>query len=383
MKTVQSNGHKSLPRQSPSPMIALHDPGSDGRNSGNRRIREVLLIGGAGFVGSVLARKLISCGYRVTIMDALVFGDESIRGLYGRPDFDVVRGDLRSVESIVRSVKSADAVVHLGGLVGDPACDLDERVTLEINLEATRTIAEASRGLGVQRLIFASSCSVYGLTQGEVDENSELSPVSVYARTKMDSEKLLLALDNEQFTATALRFGTFYGLSPRQRFDLVVNMLAAKATTEGEITIFGGSQWRPFLHVSDGADAVIRCLQAPKALIAGQVFNVGSDDENYTLVQVAQLVMELIPGTRVNYEDPQAVEADYRVSFRKIREQLGFVPDHTIADGVTEIQEAIASGAIDTYLDDRYSNIKTLAGMGDSELMRSRKLVPSLGLARS
>jgi nucleoside-diphosphate-sugar epimerase len=334
---------------------------SNGGHPADQRIRDVLVIGGAGFVGSVLVRELIALGYRVTVMDALVYGDESIRALYGRPDFDVVPGDLRSVESIVRSVKSADAVIHLGGLVGDPACAVDEQLTLDINLHATRTIAEASRGLGVKRLVFASSCSVYGASEGTIDELTPLKPISTYAQTKMDSEKLLLSLDNPYFTTVILRFGTFFGLSPRPRFDLVVNMLVAKALADREITIFGGDQWRPFIHVRDGALALSQCLSAPLEAVKGEVFNVGSDAENHSLAEIAEMVAELVEGTRVNYVPAASSEASYRVSFAKISDRLGFHPKYSLAHGLQELKEAIESGEISHYLDHRYSNIKALA----------------------
>ncbi|MDQ3620046.1 MAG: SDR family oxidoreductase [Actinomycetota bacterium] len=340
------------------------------------RVRDVLVIGGAGFVGSVLVRELIEHGYRVTVMDALMYGDESIRDLYGRPDFDVVKGDLRSVESIVRSVKSTDAVIHLGGLVGDPACNLDEKLTQDINLHATRTIAEAARGLGVRRMIFASSCSVYGVGAGTVDEDSPLHPVSAYAQTKVDSEKLLLSLNNDEFSPVILRFGTFYGLSPRPRFDLVVNMLVAKALAESEISIFGGQQVRPFVHVRDGARVISQCLRAPLSAVKGQVFNVGSDSENHSLAEVAEMVRAMVEGTRVNYEEAAAAEADYRVSFAKIRDRLGFENSITLADGLLELKEALESGTIAHYLDQKYSNVKALASGDAGRLLGYRVEAP-------
>jgi nucleoside-diphosphate-sugar epimerase len=335
--------------------------------SESQPIRNVLVVGGAGFVGSVLIPKLLDRGYHVRVMDSLVYGDDGIRHLSGRPGFELVDGDLRSLESIVRCSRDADAVIHLGALVGDPVCALDENLTLEINLKATRNLAEVARGIGVRRFIFASTCSVYGATDELLDETSALGPVSLYARSKMESEQLTLALDNHEFSTVALRFGTFYGLSPRPRFDLIVNMLVAKAIHDKEITIFGGEQWRPFLHVDDGAEAIVRCLEAPEEAVKGHIFNVGFDDQNYTLSQIAEQIAEAIAGVRIVYKKKADVEASYRVSFAKMREVLDFVPRNTLAEGIEQIAAAIQDGEVAHYLDARYSNIKSLTlGNGGS-----------------
>jgi nucleoside-diphosphate-sugar epimerase len=334
-------------------------------------LRNVLVVGGAGFVGSVLLPKLLDRGYHVKVMDSLVYGDDGIRHLNGRPGFEMVEGDLRSLESIVRSSRDADAVVHLGALVGDPACALDENLTLEINLKATQNLAEVARGIGVRRFIFASTCSVYGATEELLDETSALGPVSLYARSKMESEQLTLALDNHEFSTVALRFGTFYGLSPRPRFDLIVNMLVAKAIHDKEITIFGGDQWRPFLHVDDGAEAIVRCLEAPGEAVKGQIFNVGSDDQNYTLRQIADEIAKTMDGVRVVFKKKAEEEASYRVSFAKIRGILDFVPRNTLAEGIEQISAAIQDGEVSHYLDARYSNIKSLTLNGAELVQKS------------
>jgi nucleoside-diphosphate-sugar epimerase len=339
----------------------------EGQMDKSKPIRNVLVVGGAGFVGSVLIPKLLDRGYHVRVMDSLVYGDEGIRHLNGRPRYEMVDGDLRSLESIVRSSRDADAVVHLGALVGDPACALDENLTLEINLKATQNLAEVARGIGVRRFIFASTCSVYGATDELLDETSPLGPVSLYARSKMESEQLTLALDNHEFSSVALRFGTFYGLSPRPRFDLVVNMLVAKAIHDKEITVFGGDQWRPFLHVDDGAEAIVRCLEAPENVVKGQIFNVGADDQNYTLGHIAEEIAKHIRDVKVVYGEKSADEANYRVSFEKIRTVLNFVPRNTLAQGIEQIGAAVQGGDVAHYLDARYSNIKSLTlGNGGS-----------------
>jgi nucleoside-diphosphate-sugar epimerase len=339
-----------------------------------RTIRHVLVIGGAGYIGSILVRKLLNRGYRVTILDALLYGDDSIRDLYGRQGFELIHDDIRNVEAVVRAMQYADAVVHLGALVGDPACALDEKLALEINLAATRMIAEAARGFGVQRFIFASTCSVYGASDQLLDERSALNPVSLYARTKIDSERVLLALNDDCFAPVILRFATVYGLSPRPRFDLVVNLLAAQAVCEKRITIYGGSQWRPFIHVDDAAEAILKCLEAPLQAVKGQTFNVGSDDQNYQIDQLGDLIKGLITEVEVIRQGEDADRRNYRVSFAKIREHLGFTPRHTVVDGVLEIKAAIEDGRIRDYRDARYSNYKTLSNEGNITLIRRTQI---------
>jgi len=325
----------------------------------------VLVIGGAGYLGSVLVRTLLERVEHVTVMDAFLFGEEGIRDIAEDPRINVVRGDLRDLEAIVRACRDADAVVHLGGLVGDPACALDRQLTIDVNLEATRTIVRAARGLGVQRFVFASSCSVYGSSDDLLDEDSPLEPVSLYAASKMESERILLEFQREDFAPVILRFGTFYGLSPRPRFDLIVNMLAAKAATEGAITVFGGDQWRPFIHVVDGCRAIVAALLAPVDDVAGEIFNVGSDRENHTIREVAELVREELPRTRVDILEDQQDPANYRVSFDKIKRTLGFEPEHRLEEAIREIHVAIASGSLEDYSAERYSNVRAMAAVVD------------------
>ena len=337
-------------------------------------VRNVLVIGGAGYIGSVLVRKLLDRGYTVTALDGLIYGDESIRDLYGQPGFELIHDDLRNIEAVVRALQYADAVVHLGALVGDPACALDKKLTLEINLAATRMIAEAARGFGVQRFIFASTCSVYGASDQLLDEHSALSPISLYARTKIDSERVLLALNRDRFAPIILRFGTVYGLSPRPRFDLVINLLAAEAVCDKSITIFGGDQWRPFIHVDDAAEAILKCLEAPLHAVKGQVFNVGSDDQNYQIAKLGDLIKGLVPDVQVIHKGDEVDKRNYRVSFAKIRKHLGFTPRRTVPEGILEIKAAIEDGRIRDYRDAHYSNYKTLSDEGNANLIRHTQM---------
>lgn len=325
-----------------------------------RQPASICVVGGAGFLGSVLAELLLDEGYEVTILDAFLYGDEGIRHLLDRPALSLVSGDLRDITATVRAFRYADAVVHLGALVGDPACDIDERLTLEINRDASAKAAAIASGLGIERFIFASTCSVYGASDDLLDEESPLDPISVYARSKMETEELLLAQSGHGFWPTVLRFGTLYGRSQRERFDLVVNLLTAQAVVTGEITVFGGSQWRPFVHVRDVADAILGCLRAPCRTVGGRVFNVGGDEQNHTLAEIVDIISAAVPSVQVHVAPGIAQEADYRVSFARIRSAIGFVPRRTIADGVAEIAASIARGAVSDYTDPRYSNYKAL-----------------------
>lgn len=327
----------------------------------------VLVIGGAGYIGSVLCRFLLEQGYRVRVLDALLYGDIAIRALLSDSRFTFLRGDSRDVAALVRAMKGVHSVVHLGEIVGDPACALDEHLTLEVNLVATRTIGLVAKGYGVRRLVYASSCSVYGALLSLVDEESEQNPVSLYARVKVAAERALLELKSTEFSPVVLRLATVYGISPRPRFDLAVNALAAEAATAGQITIFGGSQWRPFVHVRDVARAIMLCLAKPESLVGGQTFNVGSDDQNLTINQLGDLIRDCLPGTEIK----QAAEAmdprSYHVSFAKIRDQLGFEPQEQIPKAIDEIAAVLRQGIVADHRDPRYSNVEYLSRLRADE----------------
>lgn len=344
------------------------------RREQDGRIHHVLVVGGAGYIGSVLCRQLLQQGYSVRVLDALLYGPEPIAGLLGHPRFELIEGDSRDIGDVFRAMLDMDAVVHLGELVGDPACALDEKLTLEINLAATRMLAEAARGYGIKRFIYASSCSVYGAGSEILDERSALNPMSLYARAKIGSEHVLAGLAGPGFQPVILRFATVYGLSPRPRFDLVVNLLTARAVCEGEITIIGGQQWRPFAHVADVARAIVLCLEAPLALVEGQTFNVGSDEQNLTIAQVGDLIQGLVPGARLSRQEQDADQRDYHVSFARIRRELGFLPWHTIAEGVLEVANALRTGEILDYRDKRYSNYQFLSDPNQRSLIAARHI---------
>ena len=334
------------------------------------RMRRALVIGGAGYIGSALLPMLLEDGYQVRILDLLIYGKDPIRPWLEDPRLEVMPADFRQVDRVVNAMQDVDVVIHLGALVGDPACDIDEGLTMEINLMATRMIAEVAKGSGVRYFIFASTCSVYGSAELTTDENSSLKPVSLYARSKAASEKVLLQMTDDNFAPVILRFGTVYGLSGRYRFDLVVNLLTAKALIDGEITIMGGNQWRPFIHVQDTARSIMHVLHAPVDNVRGHIFNVGSDEQNFTIRQIGELIHSYVPEAQIVNKGDITDPSNYHVSFSKIRKLLGFVPDWTVETGIEQVMQAIQQGLVKDYREPQYSNIKFLQMEGIMRLDR-------------
>ena len=344
-----------------------------------RNPENVLVIGGAGYIGSVLVRKLLKRGYKVRVLDALIFGKSSLQDIIGHPDFQLQKGDFRNVEDVVESMQSIDAVIHLGAIVGDPACSIDDKLTIEVNLAAVRMLAEVAKGNKVSKFVFASTCSVYGASNNVLDENSLLNPVSLYAETKRQAEEVLLNMQSHDFAPTILRLATVHGFSYRPRFDLVVNLLAAKAIFENSITIFGGEQWRPFIHVSDVADAFIKVIEAPREIIAGEIFNVGSNRENYQIKEIGNIIKKLRPETIVHVDTASNDKRNYKVKFDKIRIILGFEPKITVREGILEIWNAIGEGKVKDYKLPQYNNYRFLQ---DEDNLLKVKVETSLSIIK-
>ncbi len=342
----------------------------------------VLVLGGAGYIGSVLVRELLDRGEKVRVLDSLLYGSEPLDGVLGHPNLDLIVGDCRNIQDVISSMKGVGSVVHLAAIVGDPACEVDRQTTLEVNYAATRMIVEIARAHGVRRFIFASSCSVYGIADDVVDERSPVNPISLYAETKVNSEKALLAAESDSFHPTVLRFATIFGLGYRPRFDLVVNLLSAKAHQEGVITIFNGGQWRPFIHVRDVAKSILTILDAPLQRVGGQVFNVGDSRLNHTLTDVAELIRSLLPNTKIEHIENDD-KRNYRVNFDRIR-SLGFSATFMLEDGVKEMIHGLSTGAIGDYTNLRYHNQRFIKTAGthpnksglDTEIMAAFSRVP-------
>ncbi|MDA0658522.1 MAG: SDR family oxidoreductase [Planctomycetota bacterium] len=336
----------------------------------NLESRRVLVIGGGGYIGSALLPKLLDSGYQVRLLDMLLFGDSAISKVANHPNLEIVREDFRDVQKVLECMRGVGSVIHLGAIVGDPACSLDESLTIDVNLSATRMIAELARDQGIERFIFASTCSVYGACDETLDERSEVKPISLYGHTKLASERVLQNLVTDEFRPSIVRFATIYGLSGRTRFDLVVNVLAAKAKLEGQITVFGGDQWRPFIHVDDAALAVARILAAPTELVGGQIYNVGSNEQNFTIRQIGQIVHQCVPDAELIVNDDDVDKRNYRVDFSKIRNELNFTPQWTVEQGIQQVLDAIASGEVTDYREAQYSNVKFLTTGGSSRFAR-------------
>ena len=326
----------------------------------------VLVVGGAGYIGSLLVERLLDKGHRVRVLDCLLYGDEPLRPFKNHPDFELVVGDCRNIQDMVKAVRGVESIVHLAAIVGDPACEQNGEAALETNYAATRMLIEISKGHGVSRLLFASSCSVYGAADVEVDEKAAVRPISLYGRTKVDSEQALLDARSTTFHPTILRFATVFGLSYRPRFDLVVNLLAARAKQEGVITIYNGEQWRPFIHVRDLAEAIFRVLDAPAGLVSGEIFNVGDKRLNYTLSQVADTIRAVFPNVRVEHVE-NSDRRNYRVNFDKLFNRTGFRARYTLRDGVEELRKAFDERLITDYMDLRYHNQRYLKVAGSPE----------------
>jgi nucleoside-diphosphate-sugar epimerase len=326
----------------------------------------VLVIGGAGYIGCCLVRRLLEEGRHVRVLDNAVYGLEPIQDLLNHPNLEYLHGDSRNIQDVVKAVRQVSSIVHLAAIVGDPACELDQKTTIEINYAATRMLIEVAKGYGVERFLFASSCSVYGATDEFMDENSTVEPVSLYGETKVSSEQALIESASANFHPVIMRFATVFGLSNRPRFDLVVNLLSAKAKQDGKITIFNGQQWRPFVHVTDLAEGIILLLNAPLSAVSREIYNVGDNRLNHTLTEVAEVIQHVFPGTRVE-QDENSDRRNYRVNFDKIEKRVGFRCHYMLEDGVREIKAAFDSSQILNYRDIRFSNLGFLRDTGTPE----------------
>jgi nucleoside-diphosphate-sugar epimerase len=323
----------------------------------------VLVVGGAGYIGSLLVERLLEKGYRVRVLDSLLYGDEPLRPVKNHRHFELIVGDCRNIQDVVRAMRGVESIIHLAAIVGDPACEQDHGPALETNYAATRMLIEIAKGHGVSRFLFASSCSVYGASDVEMDEKSAVQPISLYGQTKVDSERALLEARSDTFHPIILRFATVFGLGYRPRFDLVVNLLTAKARQEGVITIYNGQQWRPFIHVRDLVEAVGRVLESPVRLVGGEVFNVGDARLNHTLTGVADVIRDAFPSVRVEHVE-NSDRRNYRVSFAKLLSRTGFRARYTLRDGVEEIKKAFDERLIADYTDLRYHNQRYLKAVG-------------------
>jgi nucleoside-diphosphate-sugar epimerase len=311
-----------------------------------RSMKMVLVAGGGGYIGSVLTELLLNAGHRVCILDRFFFRRALLTDLQQRPDLTLIQEDTRYVAPEV--FEGVDVVMDLAGISNDPACDLEPQITNDVNLAGPRWMAWLAKRAGVRRYIYSSSCSVYGQSGGEpVTETSPTAPVSLYARTKLAAEHALLECNDDSFAVTVLRNGTAYGLSRRMRFDLVINVMTLSAFKTNRVHILGGGrQWRPLAHVRDLARAFMLVMEASPDKVAGEVFNVGSNDQNYQICQIAQMVRDVMPNTEVESVADHPDQRSYQVDFTKLERALRFKVEKTPYDGIIEIKEALAAGTV-------------------------------------
>jgi nucleoside-diphosphate-sugar epimerase len=321
---------------------------------------KVLITGGAGYIGSTLAPRLLAAGHGVRVFDVLLHGGRSLLPTWAHPQFEFMRGDVRDEAAVARALDGADAVVHLAAIVGDPACSKQPELAKAVNLEASLALLAECRRRGVSRFVFASTCSNYGKMKDPdsyVDETSELSPVSLYAETKVAVERAMLEESaGNGFCPTLLRFATVYGVSPRMRFDLTVNEFALEMVGRGKLVVFGEQFWRPYVHVVDAARAVAAVLEAPAESVCREVFNVGATEENYRKIDIVELVRRHAPEAAVEFVQKKEDPRDYRVSFAKVKGKLGFTLTRTVPDGIAEVVALVRGGVLTDFAAPEYRN---------------------------
>jgi nucleoside-diphosphate-sugar epimerase len=320
---------------------------------------KVLVTGGAGYVGAELVDELVGAGHDVRVLDVLLHGQEDVAERLTSLDVQLVRADIRDPDARRRALQGVEGVVHLAAIVGDPACARDPELSNAVNVDGTRAVVADARAAGVERLIFASTCSNYGRMADPtvpIDESGELRPISLYAEQKVAMERSLLEAEPNGTAMTCLRFATVYGVGRRMRFDLTVNEFTRDLWAGRTLDVFGETFWRPYIHVRDAARAVALVLASPPDKVVGQVFNAGHSDENYRKLDLVELIVGRLGRGKVDYvhrdEDPR----DYKVSFEQIRAELGYEPVRRVPDGIDELVVALEEERFGDPFSARYSN---------------------------
>jgi nucleoside-diphosphate-sugar epimerase len=321
---------------------------------------KILITGAAGYVGAVLVPKLLEDGYSVSALDLMIYGEDVLKE---HKNLKKITGDIRDKELLQKEMIGVDYVIHLACISNDPSFELNPDLGRSINLDAFRPLVEISKDCGVKRFIYASSSSVYGVkSESNVHEEMSLEPLTDYSMFKADCEKILNEYQSPEFTTITIRPATVCGYSPRQRLDVVVNILSNLAFHKREITVFGGDQLRPNIHINDMVDAYLLLLKAPVEKIAGEIFNAGYD--NYTVLEIANAVKEVMGEDIRLVTSPTNDNRSYHVSSEKIEKILGFKAKHTIHDAVRDMKAAFEAGLLPNSLDDeKYFNIKRMQNL--------------------
>jgi nucleoside-diphosphate-sugar epimerase len=310
--------------------------------------RKILLIGGAGYIGTVLIKHLLDRGYNVRCLDLLLYHTHScIEPYLANPNFEFVPADYTDADKISATLEGVSDVVMLGGLVGDPITKKYPDESHKINHQGYEDLIDQLNGRGLNKVIFISTCSNYGLMQGDeiADENSELNPLSAYAHAKVAIEKRLLAIgESVDFQPTVLRFATAFGLSPRMRFDLTISQFTREIAVGDDVLVYDADTWRPYCHVLDFSEVIRRVLEAPKERVTLQVFNAGGDKNNQTKRMIIEAVLGEVPSGKVAYQEHGSDPRNYRVNFSKIKNALYFEPKHDVLFGIRELITALDQG---------------------------------------
>jgi nucleoside-diphosphate-sugar epimerase len=308
-------------------------------------MKTILVTGGAGYIGSILVADLLKSGHKVKCLDRFFFGKESLADVISNPNLEIIKDDIRWFDPKV--LKDVDTAMDLAALSNDPAGELDPSKTFDINYLGRIRVARLCKEFGVKRYILASSCSIYGFQDGLLDENSKKSPLTSYAKANSKAEEDVLLLADSTFTVTALRFATVYGYSGRMRFDLAINSMVLSLYKSPKIPVMrDGTQWRPFIHIKDVVTAYNLVMNQERDKINGQIFNVGSDDQNYKIVTLAEIIGKSL---NIDYQIDWYGSGDtrsYKVSFKKFKETFNFKPQYSPKEGSLEIFEELRTGKL-------------------------------------
>jgi nucleoside-diphosphate-sugar epimerase len=333
----------------------------------NKSANHILVIGGAGYIGSILTDMLLDLGWNVRVLDNLLYNQDSLSKFADNERFSFIQGDVCDINVQVESINDIDCVVFLAEIVGDPACQYVPQTALKTNYLAVNSFAALCAHTNINRFVYMSSCSVYGAStdpEALLNEQSELNPVSIYARMKINSERVLFNQLNPMFTPTILRLATVFGHSYRPRFDLVVNTFAKNAYLNKSITVNGGDQWRPNVHVKDVAQAIIRVIDSPINLVGKKVFNVGGESENHTIKSIAEFTKQVFPECELTFNRAEIDLRNYKVDFSLINKSIGFKPKYSVSDGLSEIKNIFLEHSIPDIESIKHNNIRSIKEMG-------------------